>query len=105
MRIGTETVYQEVYRRVHRGRNGKVKEGETDLRPLLPRRHTRRAKKGFRKAQREERASVLPSTEKRLKIASHRQRLRVFFAHPYCSHEREHEWSHTTILPKEDELG
>lgn len=75
MRIGTETVYQEVYRRVHRSGNGKVKEGETDLRPLLPRRHTRRAKKGFRKAQREERASVLPSIEKRPKTVNRRKRI------------------------------
>ncbi len=75
MRIGVETVYQEVYRRVHRGGNGKVKEGETDLRPLLPRRHTRRAKKGFRKAQKQERVLSLPSIEMRPKVVDRRRRV------------------------------
>lgn len=67
MRIATESVYQEVYRRVHRGGNGAVKKGMVDLRPYLTRRHTRRAKKGFRKAQKAERLSALPSIEMRPK--------------------------------------
>ena len=65
MRIATESIYQEVYRRVHRGGNGAVKRGQTDLRPFLARRHTRRAKKGFRKAQKLERETALPSIETR----------------------------------------
>jgi transposase, IS30 family len=64
MRISHEAVYQEVYRRVRRGGNGAVKKGCEDLRPYLPRRHKRRAKKGFRQAQRAERP-VLPSIEDR----------------------------------------
>lgn len=75
MRIGTETVYQEVYRRVHRGGNGKVREGESDLRPLLARRHARRAKKGFRKAQKAERRASLPSIEDRPSIVERRARV------------------------------
>ena len=31
MRMATESIYQEVYRRVHRGGNGLIKRGETDL--------------------------------------------------------------------------
>lgn len=65
MRIATESVYQEVYRRVHRGGHGRVKKGETDLRAYLARRHRRRAKKGFRKAQKVERNASLPSIEDR----------------------------------------
>lgn len=64
MRLSYETVYQHVYRQVHRGGNGKVKPGCEDLRPYLTRRHTRRAKKGFRKAQKLERP-LLPSIEDR----------------------------------------
>lgn len=75
MRAATETIYQEVYRRVHRGGNGMVKAGETDLRPLLARRHTRRAKKGFRKAQKEERIAVMPSIEDRPRIVERRSRV------------------------------
>ena len=63
MRIAPESIYQEVYRRVHRGGNGEVKKGVLDLRPYLVRRHKRRAKKGFRKAQRAERDASLPSIE------------------------------------------
>ena len=48
--IATESIYQEVYRRVKRDGNGFVKTGEVDLRPHLTRRHKVRAKKGFRKA-------------------------------------------------------
>lgn len=75
MRIAVESIYQEVYRRVHRGGNGTVKKGEIDLRPFLPRRHTRRAKKGFRKAKREERAASLPSIEARPAVVGKRSRI------------------------------
>jgi IS30 family transposase len=75
MRIAPETVYQEVYRRVHRGGNGAVKRGEFDLRPYLPRRHTRRATKGFRKAQKMERDASLPSIETRPAIVEKRRRI------------------------------
>jgi IS30 family transposase len=75
MRISTEAVYQEVYRRVYRGGNGAVKKGETDLRHFLPRRHKRRAKKGFRKAQRAERHAALPSIETRPRVVEARSRI------------------------------
>lgn len=75
MRIATESVYQEVYRRVRRGGNGKVKEGELDLRSYLPRRHKARAKKGFRKAQKAERDASMPSIENRPSIVEKRERI------------------------------
>jgi IS30 family transposase len=75
MRISHEAIYGEVYRRVHRGGNGRVKDGMTDLRPLLARRHTRRATKGFRKAQREERETTLPSIEERPVVVARRNRI------------------------------
>ncbi len=75
MRIATESVYQEVYRRVHRGGNGAVKQGKLDLRPYLPRRHKRRATKGFRKAQKTERDASLPSIEIRPTIVEQRKRI------------------------------
>jgi IS30 family transposase len=75
MRIATESVYQEVYRRVYRKGNGAVKEGCLDLRPYLPRRHKRRATKGFRKAQKAERDASLPSIESRPAIVEQRQRV------------------------------
>jgi len=75
MRISYEAIYQEVYRRVHRGGNGEVKQGETDLRPYLTRRHKRRAKKGFRKAQKAERDASLPSIEARPSIVDTRTRI------------------------------
>jgi len=75
MRIATESVYQEVYRRVHRCGNGTVKRGELDLRPYLPRRHKRRATKGFRKAQKAERDTSLPSIEIRPAIVERRKRI------------------------------
>lgn len=75
MRISHEAIYQQVYRRVYRSGNGRVKEGETDLRPSLARRHKRRAKKGFRKAQKAERNHALPSIEKRPAIAERRTRI------------------------------
>jgi len=75
MRISYEGVYQEVYRRVHRGGNGAVKKGQKDLRPLLARRHKRRAKKGFRKAQKLERETKLPSIEKRPFVVERRKQV------------------------------
>jgi IS30 family transposase len=75
MRISYEAIYQEVYRRIRRGGNGAVRQGETDLRPHLARRHTRRAKKGFRKAQKLERNTKLPSIEKRPKVVDRRKQI------------------------------
>lgn len=75
MRIATETIYQEVYRRVYRSGNGAVKKGVLDLRPYLPRRHKRRAKKGFRKAQRVERDERLPSIAMRPAVVDKRTRI------------------------------
>lgn len=75
MRISHEAVYQEVYRRVYRGGNGAVKPGCEDLRPYLPRRHTRRAKKGFRKAQKLARNVALPSIEDRPEMVDTRSRI------------------------------
>lgn len=75
MRISYEAIYQEVYRRVHRGGNGAVKKGQRDLRPLLARRHTRRAKKGFRKAQKLERETALPSIAQRPSVVEKRTQL------------------------------
>lgn len=72
MRIATETIYQEIYRRVNRGGNGAVKKGMTDLRPHLVRRHKKRARKGFRKAQRVEREASLPSIELRPAVVDRR---------------------------------
>lgn len=75
MRIAVESVYQEVYRRVHRGGNGKVKFGELDLRPYLACRHKRRAKKGFRKAKKLERDISLPSIDMRPAVVEKRSRI------------------------------
>ena len=75
MRISAEAIYQEVYRRVHRGGNGSVKKGETDLRAYLARRHKVRAKKGFRKAQKAERDASLPSIEARPRMVEERARI------------------------------
>lgn len=63
--ISYEAIYQFVYAQVYRGGNGLVKKNGEDLRVYLPRRHQKRAKKGFRKAQRLERESSLPSIEDR----------------------------------------
>ncbi len=46
-----------------------------DLQLLLARRHTRRAKKGFRKAQKLERATALPSIENRPQVVAHRKQV------------------------------
>lgn len=75
MRISYEAIYQYVYEQVHRGGNGAVKRGCEDLRPYLVRRHTRRQKKGFRKAQKVERDASLPSIEQRPKVVDRRSRV------------------------------
>ena len=70
--IGYEAIYQYVYAQVRRGGNGKVFSGCTDLRPYLPRRHTRRQKKGLRQAQKAERPP-LPSIDDRPAIVDKRK--------------------------------
>lgn len=72
MRISYESIYAYVYDQVHRNGNGTVKKGCEDLRPYLPRRHTRRQTKGFRKAQKADRP-VLPSIEDRPKAVEKRK--------------------------------
>lgn len=69
--ISHEAIYKYIYGQIHRKGNGMVKKGCEDLRKYLPRRHKRRQKKGFRKAQKLERA-VLPSIEDRPKEADNR---------------------------------
>ncbi|MGB4942548.1 MAG: IS30 family transposase, partial [Candidatus Moraniibacteriota bacterium] len=71
--ISHEAIYQYVYAQIHRDGNGSVKPGREDLRPCLPRRHKRRAKKGFRKAQKLDRKEGLPSIELRPKEVEERQ--------------------------------
>ena len=75
MCISPEAIYQEIYRRVHRGGHGAVKPGMDDLRPYLARRHKKRAKKGFRKAQKAERNATLPSIEMRPAFIEKRKRI------------------------------
>lgn len=75
MRISYEAIYQYIYAQIHREGNGKVKTGCEDLRQYLPRRHKRRAKKGFRKAQRAERNATLPSIENRPEAVNERLRI------------------------------
>lgn len=75
MRISHETIYQHVYDQMHRGGNGAVKQDCEDLRPYLARRHTRRQKKGFRKAQKMERTTALPSIEDRPAVVDRRTRV------------------------------
>lgn len=66
-----ETIYAYIYSTIHREGNGTVKAGYEDLRPYLPRRHTRRAKHSFRKAQKAERVA-LPSIEDRPLVVAER---------------------------------
>jgi transposase, IS30 family len=75
MRISYEAIYQFIYSQIHRGGNGTVKRDGEDLRKYLPRRHTRRQKKGFRKAQKLERSSALPSIEDRPKEVEKRKKV------------------------------
>lgn len=72
--ISHEAVYQFAYAQVKRGGNGKVRYGCEDLRPYLPRRHTRRQRKGFRQAQKAERL-ILPSIKTRPVIVNQRKRI------------------------------
>lgn len=73
MRISHEAIYQHIYGQINRAGNGAVKKGCEDLRKYLARRHKRRAKKGFRKAQKLERTASLPSIEDRPKEADERK--------------------------------
>lgn len=73
MRISYEAIYQFVYSQVHRDGNGTVKKNCEDLRKYLTRRHTRRQKKGLRKARRLERKLSLPSIENRPKEVEKRK--------------------------------
>lgn len=75
LRISYETIYQYVYRLVHRGGHGAVKAGCEDLRPYLPRKRKRRMAKGFRKAQKTERKANLPSIEDRPEVVEKRSRI------------------------------
>jgi len=75
MRISYEAIYQYVYSQIYRKGNGIVKPNCEDLRIYLPRRHVLRAKKGFRKAQKLERAGILPSIEDRPKEADKRKEI------------------------------
>lgn len=63
--ISYEAIYQFVYAQIRRGGNGVLKKGCEDLRMYLPRRHSRRNKKGARRAQKLERAGSLPSIDDR----------------------------------------
>jgi len=73
MRVSYEAIYQFVYSQIYRNGNGKVKPNCEDLRIYLPRRHKRRAQKGFRKAQKLERRDILPSIEDRPKEVEKRK--------------------------------
>ena len=72
--VSHEAIYQFIYAQVKRGGNGKVRDGCEDLRPYLPRRHTRRQRKGFRQAQKAERP-LLPSIENRPAVVNERKRI------------------------------
>jgi IS30 family transposase len=71
--ISYEAIYQFIYAQVYRGGNGYVKKGCEDLRLFLARRHQKRVKKGFRKAQKLERIGNLPSIEGRPKEVEKRK--------------------------------
>ena len=71
---------------MHRDGNGKLKEGCEDFRPYLARRHKRRQKKGFRKAQKAERI-VLPSIDDRPKTAEKRKEIGHFEGDTIVSRE------------------
>ena len=76
--ISYEAIYQFIYAQIRREGNGMVKPGCEDLRQYLSRRHKRRQKKGFRKAQRLERNGKLPSIEDRPKEADERKEVGHF---------------------------
>ena len=73
MRISYEAIYTYIYSCI--GSNGKAKKGCVDLRIYLPRRHKRRAKKGFRKASRLAKKEKKPSIEDRPKVVDKRSRI------------------------------
>ena len=75
MRISYEAIYQYIYAQIHRGGHGYVKTDCEDLRIYLPRRHKRRQAKGFRKVQKTERRSRLPSIDNRPKVVEARSRI------------------------------
>jgi IS30 family transposase len=75
MRISYEAIYDFIYSQIYRKGNGNVKPDGIDLRSYLPRRHKRRSKKGFRKAQKLERQGLLLSIEVRPKIVDSRKRV------------------------------
>jgi IS30 family transposase len=84
--ISYEAIYQFVYSQIRRDGNGKVKKGCEDLRPFLARRHTRRQKKGFRKAQKAERVA-LPSIDDRPKEVEKRKEIGHFEGDTIVSRE------------------
>ena len=84
--ISYEAIYQFIYSQVRRGGNGKVKKGCEDFRPYLARRHTRRQKKGFRKAQKAERVE-LPSIDDRPKAVEERKDIGHFEGDTIVSRE------------------
>jgi IS30 family transposase len=72
--ISYEAIYQFVYAQIELHGSGKAKEGCEDLRPHLPRRHTRRQRKGFRQA-RKMYMPALPSIENRPAIVDERKQI------------------------------
>jgi IS30 family transposase len=76
--ISDEAIYQYVYDQIHRGGNGKMKDGCEDLRQYLPRRHTRRSTKGARRAKNLERMDALPSIETRPSVVDKRKEVGHF---------------------------
>lgn len=76
--ICPESIYVYIYGNIRREGNGAVKPGYEDLRPYLARRHTRRQKKGFRKAQKAARKVFLPSIEDRPPVVSERTEIGHF---------------------------
>lgn len=75
MRVSYEAIYQYIYAQIHRGGNGTLKKDCEDLRRYLARRHARRQKKGFRKAQKLERKLALPSIEERPREVDKRKKI------------------------------
>ena len=84
--ISYEAIYQYVYSQIHRNGHGVLKEGCEDLRPYLARRHSRRQKKGFRRAQKMERV-VLPSIDERPKVVDKRKEIGHFEGDTIVSRE------------------
>lgn len=72
--ISYEAIYQYIYSQISVRGGGMPKKGCEDLRPYLPRRHTRRQTKGFRQARKTYRPE-LPSIEDRPLIVEKRKRI------------------------------